>query len=134
VADADDQLAVRNLLARIVYERGAGDLDTYLTRFHRDAVWSMPGVEHRGLGAIRRGVEERRAEGRTGPGSGKRHVLTTVEVTVDGDEAVARSTWLFVGGDGLQPTLLSYGIYDDRLLRAAEGWLIAERSITVGGA
>jgi uncharacterized protein (TIGR02246 family) len=134
MTNVDDQLAVRNLLARITYEGDSGDLDAYLTLFDDDAVWAMPGVQHRGLDAIRRGVEQRRSEGLTGPGSKKRHVLTTVEVTVKGDEATARSTWLLVGGDGSQPALLHFGIYDDRLQKSSNGWLMVERSITFGPA
>lgn len=134
MTDADDQFAVRNLLARIVYEGDEGDLDTYLTLFDDDAVWSMPGVEHRGVTAVRHGVEQRRADGLTGPGSGKRHVLTTIEVTVAGNEATARSTWLLVGGDGLQPAMLRYGTYCDRLRRTGRGWLLAARTIHFGAA
>lgn len=134
MTDADDQFAVRNLLARIVYEGDEGDLDMYLTLFDEDAVWSMPGVEHRGIAAVRQGVEQRRADGLTGPGSGKRHVLTTIEVGVDGDDATARSTWLLVGGEGLQPALLRYGTYHDRLRRTDRGWVLAERTIRFGAA
>jgi uncharacterized protein (TIGR02246 family) len=134
MTDADDQFAVRNLLARIVYEGDAGDLDTYVTLFEADAVWAMPGVEHRGQSAIRRGVAQRRAEGLTGPGSNKRHILTTIEVTIDGDDATARSTWLLVGGDGIQPALLRYGICNDRLRKSDDAWRLAARTIAFGSA
>ncbi len=134
MTDADDQFAVRNLLARIVYEGDEGDLDTYVTLFADDAVWSMPGVEHRGIAAIRHGVEQRRAEGLTGPGSGKRHVLTTTEVALHGATATARSTWLLVGGEGLQPALLRYGTYADQLRSTNDGWVLAARTIRFGAA
>lgn len=78
-----------------------------------------------------RGVQ-RRSEGLTGSVSNKRHVLTTIEVAISGEAATARSTWLLVGGDGLQPALLRCCIYDDCLLRSGDGWLMVERSSTFG--
>ena len=61
-------------------------------------------------------------------------MLTTIEVAVDGDRATARSTWLLVGGDGLRPALLRYGVYDDRLRRSGGVWRLASRAITFGAA
>lgn len=129
----DDQFAIRNLLAHIVYEGDSGHLDDYLPLFTHDTVWSMPGVENRGIAALTAGVRERRAMGVTGPGSNKRHVLTTTEVTGDGDAATGRSTWLLVGGDPDAPTLLRYGLYDDTFRRGPNGWQLHTRRITFGG-
>lgn len=134
MTDADDQIAVRNLLARIVYEGDGGTLDSYRLLLDDDVVWSMPGVAHHGIDDLLAGVRERRAGGMTGPGSGKRHVLTTSEITIHGDDAHARSTWLLVGDDAGAPSLLRYGLYTDVFRRSPTGWLLAGREISFGGA
>jgi ketosteroid isomerase-like protein len=130
----DDQGAIRNLLARLVYEGDSGEVAAYMALLTEDVVWAMPGVEHRGAEEVRRGMIERRGGGLTGPGSSKRHVLTTTEVSVHGDTAQARSTWLLVGGGGAAPALLRYGLYEDRFHRAADGWRLGARRITFDGA
>ena len=70
----------------------------------------------------------------SGTGSGKRHVLTTVEVRLHGDEADARSTWLLLGGDGLTAELLRFGVYTDRVRRTDGRWRMLERRISFGAA
>ncbi len=135
MSSVEDELAIRNLLARVLHEGDAGPLDAYRPLFTDDAVWSMPGVVHEGVDAIVAGVQQRRAEGLTGPGSGKRHVLTSTEVRLHGEEATVRSVWLLVGGDGLTADLLRFGTYDDVVRRDADGtWRLAERRITFGNA
>jgi uncharacterized protein (TIGR02246 family) len=129
----DDVCAVRNLLARIVYAGDTGDVETYMGLLTDDVVWEMPGAVHRGAEEVRHGILARRRSGVTGPGSGKRHVLTTTEVRVEGDSASALATWLLVGGDA-PPALLGYGTYDDRLRRLPEGWRLQQRHIAFGGA
>jgi 3-phenylpropionate/cinnamic acid dioxygenase small subunit len=60
------------------------------------------------------------------------HRLSNVAVTVDGDEAEARSYVDAVimapdGGSGVN----AVGFYDDRLRRTGDGWRIAERRFTM---
>jgi 3-phenylpropionate/cinnamic acid dioxygenase small subunit len=136
-ADAE----IRTLLARIAQVADSGDLDEYVALFTDDAVWAMPdnpvlgltANEKRGTGEIRAGVEERRAGGVQGPGSGTRHVLTTTAVFVESDKrATARSYFQFYGDTTSQPVLRNVGQYDDVLVRGEHGWQLAYRTITFG--
>jgi 3-phenylpropionate/cinnamic acid dioxygenase small subunit len=136
-ADAE----IRTLLARIAQVADSGDLDEYVALFTDDAVWAMPdnpvlgltANEKRGTGEIRAGVEERRAGGVQGPGSGTRHVLTTTAVFVESDKrATARSYFQFYGDTTSQPVLRNVGQYDDVLVRGEHGWQLAHRTITFG--
>lgn len=128
-----DELAVRNVLARIAQLADTGDLDEYLTLFAPDASWEMPGMPARsGHADLRQGAVDRRASGMQGPGTGTRHVLTTTAVTIDGDIATARSYWMFLADTTTQPTIRLTGQYDDVLRRASTGWQMARRVITMG--
>ncbi len=128
-----DELAVRNVLARIAQLADTGDLAEYLTLFAPDAAWEMPGAAPRqGHDDLLRGAQERRASGMQGPGTGTRHVLTTTAVQIDGDTATSRSYWMFLADTTTQPTIRLTGQYDDVLHRSSTGWQMARRTITLG--
>lgn len=128
-----DELEIRNVLARVAHHSDTGDLDDYGAQFTEDARWIMPGAPSRqGRAEIRAAGAARRAEGVTGPGSNTRHVISTVAVTVDGDEAVAESYWQFYAETATAPVLRSMGHYRDTFRRTAEGWRLARREITSG--
>ena len=60
----------------------------------------------------------------------EQHILSNVEVSVDGDTASSFSAArvYIVGTRGGEPVLLMRGItYTDQWVRAADGWKIAER-------
>jgi 3-phenylpropionate/cinnamic acid dioxygenase small subunit len=129
---ADDELEIRNVLARLSLWADDGELDDYVGLFTADAVWAMPGAPRQGHAEIRAGAEARRAAGETGPGSATRHAVTTTAVQVDGDAAEAQSTFLFFGDTTGTPTLRLVGGYRDTLVRTGEGWKVARREITFG--
>jgi ketosteroid isomerase-like protein len=62
------------------------------------------------------------------------HLLSNVEVSVDGDRATAYSRvtayhWTY-GGDPARPAdFVLLGSYDDELVRTAEGWRISRRVV-----
>src|SRR5206468_3853098 len=85
---APEELAVRNVTARLALYADGPDIDAYVALFTRDASWEMPAGTRRGHADIRAGSEERRAGGQIGPGTDTRHSVTTTAVTVDGDHAV----------------------------------------------
>ena len=129
---AEDELAVRNVVARVALYADGPDVDAYVNLFTPDAAWEMPGAPRRGHAEIRAGSEERRAAGQIGPGSNTRHVVSTVAVTVDGDKAVADSYWQFYVDTASAPRLQLMGTYHDELVRVGADWKLARRQIAIG--
>jgi uncharacterized protein (TIGR02246 family) len=132
IDSAADELAVRNVVARLALYADGPDVDAYVDLFAPDAVWDMPGAPRTGHDEIRAGSEERRAAGQIGPGSNTRHVVSTVAVTVEGDRAVADSYWQFFVDTATAPRLQLMGTYHDELVRTAAGWKLARRHISIG--
>ena len=128
-----DELAIRNALARLAHLADSGDLDEYLTWFTPDASWELPDGPRRGHADILAGAEERRATGTAGPGSNTRHIITTIDVRVDGsDTAQSSSYYLFVADTTGEPHVAVVGAYDDTWVRGPEGWKLDRRVITYG--
>ncbi|MGW1029100.1 nuclear transport factor 2 family protein [Streptomyces sp. NPDC002577] len=128
-----DELAIRNVIARIAHYSDAGELDDYGALFAEDARWEMPGVPvKRSRDEIVAAGAERRAAGTTGPGSATRHLVGTTAVTVRGDTAVADSYFQFYGDTGGTPVLQQMGAYRDCFRRTPDGWQLTERLITPG--
>jgi 3-phenylpropionate/cinnamic acid dioxygenase small subunit len=128
------------LIARIAHLADTGDLSDYAECFTDDATWNLPadsGVglpaqTRRGLSDIVEGAQERRNMGMQGPGSRTRHVVSTIDVEVDGDTARSRAYWRYYGQTNATPQLLTMGQYDDRFRRTSTGWHLQERTITRG--
>jgi 3-phenylpropionate/cinnamic acid dioxygenase small subunit len=129
---AEDELAVRNLIALVAQRADGGDVDAYVDLFTPDARWEMPGAPRTGHDDIRAGSLARRAAGETGPGSHTRHLVTTVAVTLAGDRAEADSCWLFYVDTATEPRVRLMGTYHDEYQRTAAGWKLARRQITFG--
>lgn len=130
-----DELAIRNLVARFAHLAdisGPDDLDEYMDMFADGASWEMPGNERYGKPAILEGARERRQARQQGPGANSRHVITTLAVRVDGDEAVADSYFLAVSDTTTSPRIGMIGHYHDTFRRQADGWKLARRQITFG--
>jgi 3-phenylpropionate/cinnamic acid dioxygenase small subunit len=131
IARCADELAVRNLIARIAILADQGDLEEYAQHFSEQAVWNFPPGPRHGRADILAGARERRAAGATGPGSRTRHVITNVAVSFDGpDTATADSYFLFVQGTTSPPTMTAVGAYHDRFVREGSRWRLARRDIT----
>jgi uncharacterized protein (TIGR02246 family) len=129
---ADDELAVRNVVARVAQYADGPDVDAYVALFTPDAVWDMPGAPRRGHAEIRAGSEERRAAGQIGPGSNTHHVVSTTAVTVHEQHAVADSVWQFYVDTASSPRLQLMGTYHDELVRIGNEWKLARRTINIG--
>jgi ketosteroid isomerase-like protein len=129
---ADDELAVRNVVARVAQYADGSGVDAYVALFTPDAVWDMPGAPRRGHAEIRAGSEERRAAGQIGPGSNTRHVVSTTVVTVHEQHAVADSVWQFFVDTASSPRLQLMGTYHDELVRIGNEWKLARRQISIG--
>ena len=127
-----DELAVRNVVARLAILSDGGDLEEYVDLFTDDARWEMPGGELQGRENLLAGAIERRSEGTVGPGSNTRHAITTQSVVMDGDEAVSDSYWQFWVNTATEPSVALFGTYRDRLVRTEDGWKLAHRVISFG--
>jgi 3-phenylpropionate/cinnamic acid dioxygenase small subunit len=138
---AADELAVRNIVARLAHLADDGDVDAYIAEMTDDVVWSMPANPAAGLPATSRrghdeiaaGARERIAAGLQGPGTSTRHIITTAVIDFESDDrARARSTFLFVESTTASPTIRTMGQYDDVMQRTPDGWKLAARTITFG--
>jgi hypothetical protein len=132
---ADDELAIRNLLARVAHltDGRGGNLDDYVELWTDDCTWSSPvaGTWH-GHDGHRSRHERFRKAGVQGPGASSFHVLTTVWVDVQGEEADALSTWMLVTRWSGAPSVEDIGTYTDRLRRGPTGWRLATRMVEQG--
>jgi uncharacterized protein (TIGR02246 family) len=132
IRSAADQLEIRNLLARIAHSSDTGSLDEYLDLFLPDASWGGTGFPVRtGHAEIRAGAEQRRAGGAAGPGTHSQHVISTIDVRVDGDRATSRAIFQFYTETQATPVLRTTGYYQDEFQRTPRGWKLASRRITM---
>jgi ketosteroid isomerase-like protein len=129
---AEDDAAVRNVIALLAQRADGGDVDAYVDLFTPDASWEMPGAPRKGHADIRSGSLARRSAGETGPGTHTRHVVTTTAVTVNRDSAEADSYWLFLVDTSREPRVRLMGTYHDTFERTAAGWKLARRQISFG--
>jgi 3-phenylpropionate/cinnamic acid dioxygenase small subunit len=124
-----DELEIRNLIARLAHLADDGELDEYLDQFTEDAAWG--GGRHairRGRDEIREGVRARRKLGHMGPGTGSLHVVTTTCIEIQGDRETGRSVYHYYREvASAAPTLCSLGVYADVFRKTAAGWRLAER-------
>ncbi len=127
-----DELAIRNLIARLSLNADMGNEREYMSSFALDAVWNIPGAPVRGHDEIRDALVARRAQGVAGPGTQTRHMVSTTAVTVDGDSASANSYFQFFTDTVVAPTLRAVGAYRDTFTRTNDGWKLQTRDITFG--
>lgn len=127
-----DELAIRNLVARISQLTDDGDPDEYAHCFADGATWEMPGAPRHGRDDIRAGLLDRRAIKACGPGTESRHMITTLSVRTDGsDRASAESTWMFCTELRTGPIVRATGRYSDDLVRTDEGWQVLRRRVVL---
>jgi ketosteroid isomerase-like protein len=134
-----DELDIRTLLAELAFQADDGELDTYIDLFTDDAVWEMPANAAAGVPASRceghaeisASVQQRRAIGVQGPGTGAMHHLTTVRIDVQGDEASGYVYYQFVGMAEGRPAVRTVGRYRDTYRRTAAGWKLSHRTVVI---
>jgi 3-phenylpropionate/cinnamic acid dioxygenase small subunit len=135
-----DELAIRNILARLAHLADEGDLNEYISLFAEDASWGFiapPGeapkiAPKKGRADILAGAQERRRAGTQGPGTHTRHVLSTSWVRVEGDTATSGSHMIFYRNCATAPEVVNLTVYADRFVRKADGWKLADRQIRLG--
>lgn len=138
----NDELAIRNLLCRLARVVDVGTVEEYLAHFTEDAEWSMSAAPNIGMeaqrtqghAALAAGFTDRINRGVQGPGSNTRHVLTTIDVHITGDDtAEADAYWLYLTTTTTTPVIAATGAYRHHLTRCEDGaWRIARRHIVQG--
>ena len=127
-----DEIAIRDVIARIHMTRSLGKLEDYARHFTPDAKWErLPGPD----GSPRvQGFEEEMAHGRenvasgkSGPGSHSHHVIPMTVVDVDGDTAHATSQQILLNGCDGVPSFWKMWILQDDLVRTPDGWKVRHR-------
>jgi hypothetical protein len=138
---ADATLDVLDVIAQLARHCDFGTVDDYMSLMANDAVWEMPdnsqvGVaasRRAGHGAIRAGVEERRAGGFQGPGTNTLHIVASIAVdVVDQRSARSHAYWLYYVHGATTPVLRSVGQYDDVFIRDQTAWKLHHRRISIG--
>jgi uncharacterized protein (TIGR02246 family) len=126
----EDREAIHALL--MTYRRALDDkdFDAYADLFGDDGEFVTDERTVRGRAEILTMLPELQATGALSEAAGDdRHLVTNVEIAVDGDRATALSTWVYLTrGPGDEPQLALVGHYEDVLRRTPAGWRFARRA------
>ena len=126
-----DEFAIQQNIS--TYSEGAtrSDWDQVLSTFAPDGIWDIPvhNVKFQGHTEIRKGMIQF--------SSAMEYMLqanSPAVITVTGDNATARSV-IREGGKfaGREEALEIHGIYNDKLIRTANGWKFAHRVFLLRG-
>lgn len=121
----EDREAIRHLMAVYNINGDRGRVDALGGAFAEDGVIEFSGEATQGRAAI---VARLSAGGTRNPAlTLSRHHLTTSLIELDGDRATARSYFQVLTNAGLD----HHGHYADTLIRTADGWRIAHRSVRI---
>jgi 3-phenylpropionate/cinnamic acid dioxygenase small subunit len=128
-ADVVDRLAINDVIVRYAWAIDTKDWAALDTVFLPDA-WldysSNPGGAAGHYAEIRAWLEKSLA-----PFPVTQHLVTNIDVTVDGDHATSRTMVYNPMGAATREGPLHYfflgGRYDDELVRTPDGWRIAKR-------
>ena len=137
--DPSDELAIRNLIARVAWETDTWtSAASYTANYTADCSWQIEGVTEAYVGheGLERRITEMRDQGICGPGIAARHCITSLEVIAqpgDPKRAIARSmAVMVVAGDG-KPAVGTFGDYEDLCEYIDGRWLLARRIIRIPG-
>jgi uncharacterized protein (TIGR02246 family) len=127
----EDREAIRALIAEYRRALDEKDFEAYAELFGEDGEFVTDATGPvRGRAEILAMLADLQAAGALTITAGDdRHLVSNVEITVDGDRATVRSTWVYLTreADGA-PLLRMVGHYDDELRRTAAGWRFARRA------
>ncbi|MDO7842068.1 nuclear transport factor 2 family protein [Sphingomonas immobilis] len=125
MSETVDREAIRHLMAVYNINGDRGRIDALAGAFTEDGTIEFSGQATSGRAAIAARLS---GKGTRNPALElSRHHLTTSLIELDGDTATARSYFQVVTNQGLD----HHGHYADRLVRTAEGWRIAHRSVRI---
>ncbi len=127
--DIADRLAIENLISLYCHHADYDPPESMREVFVPDAVWEVPAMDLRceGIDAIVGFFTQSRA----GFGSA-RHVTSNLVVQGDGDHATANCYLQVIKVDEDPKPVVSFGRYQDELVRTAEGWRFRHRKVLIG--
>jgi uncharacterized protein (TIGR02246 family) len=127
----EDREAIRSLLMEYRRALDEKDFEAYAELFGDDGEFVADAIEPaRGREAILAMLADLQADGALTEAAGDdRHLVSNVQIALDGDRATVRSTWVYLTreADGA-PKLTLVGHYDDDVRRTAAGWRFARRA------
>ena len=119
----EDKEAIRELLANYCFNIDRPNPKALIALFSEDAAWEMNGIG-RFTGPALHEFLTKTAEG----GSKMRHVTSNEVISVNGNNATARSyIVLFVPGEKPTPDFSAF--YEDKLVKTGGRWLFKERVV-----
>ncbi len=129
VQELEDQIAIQRVITDYSAYLDARGYDGYVGLFTEDGVWANGNTRREGQEEIREMLTGLFGEVPDDfVNTSSFHQISNFEIDVDGDEATAKSRFIFVmRGEGGAPTNELSGQYHDRLVRTDDGWKIAER-------
>ncbi len=131
---AADDAEIRNLVMRIAHLTDQGDPDGFAAQFAEDGVFEVvvPGNDYTAHGRddIRKGAAKGMSMGRMGPKSAVRHLISTLWIEVNGDEARGHAYPFILTDIDTAPRIGWAIVYNDRYVRTDAGWKLAHRRIT----
>ena len=122
----EDELAIGRVLATYCQRVDDGDFAGAAQLFTADGSFDFGGDVSTGQEALVDWLERMQPPHRRG-----KHISVSPVVDVDGDRAAARSDFLFVRWIKGALTVEMAGVYRDRFVRDARGWLIERRDVEV---
>lgn len=124
----EDIEAVRSLLIDYGRALDSQDIEAYSKLFAEDGVWKGGMGSATGPEAIRKLVEDGISKMPPGKFDDSNHIMTSMDIDVDGNTATAwsRWTWVIAGPDG-KPRTERAGHYEDSLVRVDGQWKFKKR-------
>ena len=132
-----DRAEIEDLMARYLFAIDYSDWDAYVATFAEDGELEFASGTSKGHAAIRKAVTDFAAGiGRfyhtaDGKPAKLRHIILQSVIRVEGNHAWARSQWLEMAnhGEGDQPKIGTYGIYEDEMVKLNGQWFFAKRNV-----
>jgi hypothetical protein len=130
----EDREAIRELLHHYIELNESRDWLAYSKLFAPDGELVMSSRTLQGPNAIYSLLEENFGKDKIGPDSflyHASHLLTNIEISINGDTATATSRWslLIPGAGGGNPQVMQAGKYHDALVRVGDAWKFKQRII-----
>lgn len=128
----EDREAIRALILAYGTAHDHRDYRTLASLFATNGEWVGGLGSAKGPDAIFELMDDTIGHNPRPQGSGTFHIMTNEQIEIDGDQASARTHWLYItSGDDGAPRLVFLGHYDDRFVREKGEWKFLRREAPV---